>query len=118
LIIEVEAITSQLAKFSLGEVQKKVYALIIRKLLPMTLEMSSLPCLVLERPDVLSFEFTQRRILIKISNFSDKGRRCIERLQQQWALRIPHKNKTEMKVMVLDRRIKANAAAIVNDRYC
>ncbi|EGZ13705.1 hypothetical protein PHYSODRAFT_512607, partial [Phytophthora sojae] len=100
LIVEMEAITNQLAQFSLGEVQKEGVsgsnALLFRKLLKLTF-----PCLVLERPDVLSTEFTQRRISKEVKNFSEQGKCCLLRLNEQWALRFPEPDDNEMKAILL-----------------
>ncbi|KAE9272461.1 hypothetical protein PR003_g30195 [Phytophthora rubi] len=119
LIVEMESITNQLAQFSLGEVQRSgvssSYALLFRKLLGMTLEMKSFPCLVLERPDVLSSEFTQRRVSRDVSLFSANGKRCLARLKDQWLLRFPLHDDNEIKAMLLDPRIKSKASAIVDD---
>jgi hypothetical protein len=75
-----KAVTNQLAQFSLGEEQKEAesssYVLLFRKILAITLDMQRFPCLVLERPDPLSSEFTQRRVLKDVSNFSDEEK-CV-----------------------------------------
>ncbi|OWY96050.1 hypothetical protein PHMEG_00033783 [Phytophthora megakarya] len=119
LIIEMEAITNELAAFSLGEVQKKSvsssFALLFRKLLRMTMEKSCFPCLVLERPDPLSSEFTQRRELKDIKTFSAEGKKCLARLKHQWELRFPEQDENEIKAMLLDPRIKSKATLIVDD---
>ncbi|KAG7390892.1 hypothetical protein PHYPSEUDO_006376 [Phytophthora pseudosyringae] len=114
-----EAITNQLAQFSLGEVQRpgvsSSYALLMRKVLAMTLEMRTFPCLVLERPDAMNNEFTQRRVSRDVTQFSAKGKRCLVRLKEQWALRFRGLDESEIKAMLLDPRIKSKASEIIDD---
>ncbi|KAG6945679.1 hypothetical protein JG687_00017139, partial [Phytophthora cactorum] len=74
LIIEMKAITDQLAQFSLGEMQKEgaasLYALLFCTMLTSALELESMDCLVLERPNPTRSEFSQRRIPTKLDDFS------------------------------------------------
>ncbi|EGZ27749.1 hypothetical protein PHYSODRAFT_308840 [Phytophthora sojae] len=82
LIIEMEAVTDQLAQFSLGEVQKESVA---------SSYCTVLSCLVIHRPDAKATEFTQRRETKQACHFSRGGVRCRDRLREQLALRFPRK---------------------------
>ncbi|KAF1772288.1 Ribonuclease H-like domain [Phytophthora cactorum] len=71
-----------------------LYALLFRKMLTSALELESMDCLVLERPNPTGSEFSQRRIPTKLDDFSCGAKRCRERLHL---------------------RIKSKAAIIVSD---
>ncbi|KUF85302.1 hypothetical protein AM587_10000761 [Phytophthora nicotianae] len=91
LITEMEGLTDQLAQFSVGNVQKD------------------------ERPTFRGNEFTQRRQSKLVSEFTWGGIRCRDRLREQLALRFPIQDVNDIKALLLDPRIKANASIIVSD---
>jgi len=120
LIREMEGLTDQFAQFSLGEVQKKgvasSYALLFRKLLTLGVEADLVSCLVLERPDPTENEFTQRREGRRVQESSEGGKICRDRLCKQLQLRFPHEDINEIKALLLNPRVKGNAALYVSDK--
>ncbi|POM74491.1 Hypothetical protein PHPALM_8543 [Phytophthora palmivora] len=74
-----ESVTDQLAHFSLGEVQEvgvaSSYSLLLRRMISMSLELEYLNRLVLENSSLTRKEFTQRRVAVKLNDFSAAGSR-------------------------------------------
>ncbi|ETP53444.1 hypothetical protein F442_01650 [Phytophthora nicotianae P10297] len=84
-------------------------------MLSLAVNSETVKCLVLERPTFRGNEFTQRRQPKPVSEFTWGGIRCRDRLREQLALRFPIQDVNDIKALLLDPRIKANASIVVSD---
>ncbi|KAF1772271.1 hypothetical protein GQ600_25693 [Phytophthora cactorum] len=83
-------------------------------MLTSALELESMDCLVLERPNPTRSEFSQRRIPTKMDDFSC-GAKDAENDIVLCCQPIPSRDSNEINALLLDLRIKSKAAIIVSD---
>ncbi|EEY65001.1 uncharacterized protein PITG_16456 [Phytophthora infestans T30-4] len=129
-VTEIEAILNHLTQFRLEErvalrpgAVAPSYALLFRRLLSVTVSVSSLKCLSLEDDAAVgssSEKWTARRKAKRVDMFTSTGRQCMEQLRELITQHLASPTSVcevddEIKAMLLDPRISSKAGDLVSD---
>ncbi|KAF4041435.1 hypothetical protein GN244_ATG06290 [Phytophthora infestans] len=129
-VTEIEAILNHLTQFRLEErvalrpgAVAPSYALLFRRLLSVTVSVSSLKCLSLEDDAAVgssSEKWTARRKAKRVDMLTSTGRQCIEQLRELITQHLASPTSVcevddEIKAMLLDPRMSSKAGDLVSD---